>query len=200
MLVDVDEVQEHLQQVLVVVVAMPALRGDALRLGGLRHRVPDVDVLELRPHLEVRVRDVEQAARGDGAEPRVVEPELGAVAVEAHDELLAGANADVLAALREVGLGLGDEAVAHRLERRASAPSSAKSSPNDATAKPLASTSREDAPLHLVELRAVGLVERAALPVREHAVVELVRRADAAPLDRLRDAVCAVREHAVHAA
>ena len=35
--------------------------------------------------------------------------------------------------------------------------------------------------------------------VREQAVVELVRRADALPLDRLRDAVRAMREHAVHA-
>src|SRR4029079_18266449 len=57
----------------------------------------------------------------------------------------------------------------------------------------------QNALLELVELRRC-LVE--AVPtgaVREEAVVQLVRRPDALPLDRLRHAVCAVREHAVHA-
>ena len=134
-----------------------------------------------------------------GAEPRVVEPELRAVAVQAHDELLPGANADVLAALGEVGLGLGDEAVAHRLEV----------APVALVREQLAEGGGgvavrldvgEDPPLHVVELGPLVLVERAALPVREHVVVELVRRADAAALDRLRDAVRAVREDPVHAA
>ena len=59
--IHVDEVEEHLQEVLVVEVAVPALRRDPVGIRGLRHRVPHVDVLELRPEAEVRVRDVEQA-------------------------------------------------------------------------------------------------------------------------------------------
>ena len=87
-------------------------RCDALAVGvcGLRHRVPHVDVLELRPETEVRVRDVEHAVRGAHGEPRVVGPELDAVAVQPNDELLAGADAQRLAVACESGLGLGDEA------------------------------------------------------------------------------------------
>ena len=130
-LVDVDEVEEDLQQVLVVVVAVPALRRDALGRRGLRHRVPDVDVLELRPHLEVRVRDVEQAVRRHDPEPRVVRAELDAVALEPHDELLARPDPHVLAARGEFGLGRGDEAVALLLERAASRSPSGNRSAND---------------------------------------------------------------------
>ena len=58
----------------------------------------------------------------------------------------------------------------------------------------------EDPVLELVELWPILLVEGTALPVREEAVVELVCRADATTLDRLRDAVRAMGEHPVHAA
>ena len=177
---------------------MPALRRDALGVGGLRHRVPDVDVLELRPHLEVGVRDVEQAARRDRSEPRIVEGDRGAVAVETHHELLAGSHSEVLATFRQVGLRLGDEAVAHRLEVgpvRLVGEELLERGDREAGALDVG----EDAPLHVVELRSIGLVQASALPVREHAVVELVRRTDAAALHGLRDAVCAMSEDAIDA-
>ena len=103
---------------LVVVVAVPALRGDALGGGLLRHRVPDVEVLELRPHAEVGVRDVDHAARADRAKPRVVGPDLDAVAVQAHDELLALSYPYLVAAGREIALGVLDEAIAHGFDVR----------------------------------------------------------------------------------
>ena len=58
---DVGEVHERLQEVLVVEVDVPVLRGDALVVAGCWRRVPEVDVRELRPEAEVRVRDVEHA-------------------------------------------------------------------------------------------------------------------------------------------
>ena len=64
--------------------------------------------------------------------------------------------------------------------------------------KPVLLDLLEDASLRVVQLRRR---RREALPrgaVREQAVVELVRRPDALSLDRLRDTVRAVREHAIH--
>ena len=118
--------------------------------------------------------------------------------METYDELLAGSHAELLATLREVGLGLGDEAVAHRLEVgpvRVVREEVVERRDGEAAALDVG----KDAPLHVVELRSIGLVQASALAVREHAVVELVRRANPAALHGLRDAVCAVREHAVHA-
>ena len=137
--------------------------------------------------------------RRDGAKPRVVEPELGAVAVEADDEFLAGANADVLAALREVGLGLGDEAIAHRFDVAPIALVREQLSEGRG-GESVRLHVAENPTLELVELGPIVLVARAAAPIRENVVVELVGRLDAATLDRLRDAVCAMREHPVHAA
>src|SRR5439155_1419152 len=89
--VDVDGIEERLQRMPVVEVAGPAL--GRLPLGAVdRRRVPDVDVLELRPHAEVGVRDVEQARVESKSKPGVVEPELDLVRVLAHDELLAGSS------------------------------------------------------------------------------------------------------------
>ena len=57
----------------------------------------------------------------------------------------------------------------------------------------------EDALLDVVERRRRLAEVPAARAVREEPVVQLVRRADAPTLDRLRDAVGAVGEHAIHA-
>ena len=97
-LVDVVEVEERLQQMLVVEVVMPELRRDAVCLGRLRHRVPEVDVRKLRPHAQIRVRDGEHVRRQRRAQPRVVEAEPDAVeAVSPDEELLAGAAAKLRA-------------------------------------------------------------------------------------------------------
>ena len=58
---------------------------------------------------------------------------------------------------------------------------------------------REDALLHVVELRRRLAELAAAGAVREEPVVQLVGRADALPLERLGHAVGPVREHAVDA-
>ena len=141
-------------------------------------------------------RRCDAAARNHGSS----RPKLHAVAVEAHDELLARADAHVLAALREVGLGLGDEAIAHRLELRPVRRVRERARRTARREKPFASTSARIRLWTSSSVGRLGLEARTALAVREHAVVQLVRRADPATLDRLRDAVGAVREHAVHAA
>src|ERR687895_1958779 len=103
----------------VVEIAVPALRRLPLIAAGWG-RVPDVDVLELRPHLQVRVREVEQARVDAEPEPGIVEPELDVPRVLADDVLLPGASPQRrLAALRlsgEAGFRLGDEACGVGLE------------------------------------------------------------------------------------
>src|SRR5262249_44964551 len=54
LLVDVDEVDERLEEVPIVEVAVPALRRLPFLLGS-RRRVPEVDVLKLRPEAEIGV-------------------------------------------------------------------------------------------------------------------------------------------------
>src|SRR5207249_10587510 len=87
-LVNVDHVQERLEQMPVVGVSMPALRRFALvpRNGWC---VPEVDVLELRPHADVAVPNVEQPPVVAESQPRIVECELDTVGVLPHEELLA---------------------------------------------------------------------------------------------------------------
>ena len=92
-LVDVDEVEERLQQVLVVVVAVPALRGDARR----PRPAAAPSTRRRRTRASTTCRDTRSRRRAcacdaHSAEPRVVGPELDAVAVQPHDELLAGAR------------------------------------------------------------------------------------------------------------
>ena len=134
----------------------------------------------------------------DDLEPRVGRAELHAVALQPHDELLAGPDADVLAARGEVGLGRGDEPVALLLDlasrprrRRRGPGRSGRSSPARGRRRGC-SAGRRRAGRRLAEVPP-------ARAVREEAVVQLVRRTDALALDRLRDAVGAVREHAIHA-
>ena len=93
--------------------------------------------------------------------------------MQAHDELLAGAHADVVAALREIRLGLRDEAVAHRLELLPLLVAEQLGEGDGRVAVGL--DVGEDPALHVVELRPLGLVERPALAVREHVVVQLGR-------------------------
>src|SRR6266542_6561779 len=93
-LVDVDEVDERLDQAPVVEVPVPALRYLALPVF-CRRRVPEVEVLELGPHAEVGVGDVEQTPARAQPEPGVVEPELDPVALPADDELLAGSAPEI---------------------------------------------------------------------------------------------------------
>jgi hypothetical protein len=93
--------------------------------------------------------------------------------VHAHDELLARPDAHVLAARRQVRLGLGDEAVAHR-------PTPASAAGREELAEgekrvALLVELAEDALLHAVELDVVPGPEASAPPVREDPVVELVR-------------------------
>ncbi len=57
----------------------------------------------------------------------------------------------------------------------------------------------EHALLDAVELDVVPGPQPAARPIREDPVVELVGGSVAAPLERLREAVGAMREHPVHA-
>src|SRR5439155_12702273 len=87
--VDVDEVEERLQKMAVVEVAVPALRRTTFFCIG-RWRVPDVDILELRPHLGIRVGDVEQARVDPEPQPPVAEAKLRSPRVLADDELLPG--------------------------------------------------------------------------------------------------------------
>ena len=184
---------------LVVVVAVPALRRDALGRRGLRHRVPDVDVLELRPHLEVRVRDVEETLRGHGPEPRIRGPELHAVALQSHDELLARPNPDVLAARGEIGLRRGDEAVALLLDLTPQ-PGVGEDVLEGPDGVPLLADVGQDALLEIVQLRRRLAEVPSACAVREEVVVQLVGRADPLALDCLRHAVGAVSEDTIHAA
>src|SRR5919201_3139187 len=97
----------------VVEVAMPTLRRAAL-VGSGRTRVPHVDVLELRPHSEIRVCEVEQPWIHAQAKPGIVEPELAAPRVLADDEFLACAAPQPRVAAfllsREPRFGLGGEA------------------------------------------------------------------------------------------
>src|SRR5205823_1372410 len=89
LLVDIDEVEERLQEVAIVEVAMPALRRTAICL--VRRRcVPEVDVFELLPKSEIRVGEIEQPRLDSQAQPRVVEPELDAVRVFADNKFLPG--------------------------------------------------------------------------------------------------------------
>ena len=76
----------------------------------------------------------------------------------------------------------------------ADAVSAPTSSEKGRTAYPRASTSADDSPLHVVELGAILRKATPAGAVGEHAVVELVGRADAALLERGRDPVDPVRE------
>src|SRR5204862_6718798 len=119
LLVDVDEVEEGLQEMAVVEVAVPALRRPTLLLA-CRRRVPDVHVLELRPHPEIRVRVVEQSQVNAEAQPGVLEPELHVAGVLADEELLARPAPErppaALALAFEAGLGLGDEVLGVALE------------------------------------------------------------------------------------
>ena len=136
---------------------------------------------------------------GDDLEPGIVGAELDAVALEPDDELLTGANADVLAAGGQVRLRGRDEPVALLRDRLPVGP----------VGEELVERARPRTPGRWTSSRmprcassSGGGDRREALArgaVREQAVVELVRRADALPLDRLRDAVRAVREHTVHA-
>src|SRR5437868_13608314 len=95
---------------------MPDLRG--LPFGALPHRqrVPEVDVLELRPELQVLVRDVEQAPRGARGEPGIVEAEDAADVVLADEVVLALALPQVAVTLEAV-LGGADELGALVLDR-----------------------------------------------------------------------------------
>ena len=104
------------------------------------------------------------------AEPGVVPPEVDAVAVQADDELLALAHAEVLTSCREVGLGLRDESIALALDvvPRALREEIAERDDREALGVDVG----DDPPLHVVQRHGVLGEESAALAVREHAVVE----------------------------
>src|SRR5262249_40108822 len=87
--VDVDEIEKRLEQVSIIEVAMPPLRRPPI-LGIGRRRVPEIDILELRPEAEVGVREVEQPRVDPELKPGVIEAELDAVGVLADDKLLPG--------------------------------------------------------------------------------------------------------------
>ena len=90
---------------------MPALRGDPLGRVA-RGRVPEVDVLELRPEAEVAIREVEDARIERGLQPDIVGVQLGAPGVLADEERLRRASQATVLTGRlagETSLGLGDE-------------------------------------------------------------------------------------------
>ncbi len=87
-LVDVDEVQKCFQQVLVVEVPVPPLRGLTVGVHRLRNRVPNVDVLEFRPETEIGIGDVEHSVGHACCKPGIILAEFDAVAVQSHDESL----------------------------------------------------------------------------------------------------------------
>ena len=173
---------------LVVEVAMPALRGDPVGVRRLGHRVPEVDVLELRPEAEVRVRDVEHAVGGAGREPRVVEPEVDAVALKANHELLSGANPQRLAVASKPRLGVRDEPSGLLLDRAPHRRLRDQVCEGE-DAEALDGELGHDVPLDVVErgLRAGEVA--AARPIRENPVVERVRRTHASLLERGGDVV-----------
>ena len=116
--------------------------------------------------------------------------------MESHHELLALAHAEVFAPLREVGLRLGDEPVAHRLDL--GPPLRVGEEVRERHERvALALDVGDDAALDVVEDDALLSEAVATASVREDAVVELVGRADPAVLERLRVRVDAAREHAV---
>jgi hypothetical protein len=203
LLVDVDEVEERLEQMAVVEVAVPALRGAAV-VSSDRGRVPDVEVLELRPHPEVGVRDVEEPRVQSEPKPRVVEAHLDVVGVLADDELLAFPPAQrALAACPlplELGLRLDDKAVRLRLEAvpRVGVGDELRERDDCIAVRPQAA---DDVPLEIVECRRLMRVAAARRPVAEQTVVQLVGRHDPSPLERAGDPMDAggeLRALAVH--
>ncbi len=116
--------------------------------------------------------------------------------MQSHDEFLALPDADVLPADRQVGLGLCDEPVALGLDLVPELGGKELAEGNNREA--LGADVGHDSLLHVVELRDVVREEAAALAIREHAVVELVGRADALSLEGFCHTVCTVREHPVH--
>ena len=175
---------------LVVEVAVPALRRDSVGVRRLRHRVPQVDVLELRPEAEVRVRDVEHAVRRAGREPGVVEPERrrrscgGARRTPSRRARAAPRGrrpAPASVSATKPRRLLLDRAATPRARERAR-----RTGRRSSRRRRARSTMRC---CDVVELgRRAGEVA-AARAVREDAVVQRVRRAHSALLERRRDVV-----------
>jgi hypothetical protein len=192
-LVDVDEVEERLHQTPVVEVPVPALGRDAIGVLGLGDGIPEVDVLELRPEPEVRVRDVEHPPREARSEPRVVEAEVDSVAQEPDHELLAGAHTERLAISGQGGLRLGHEELGLALDPRPDVVVLEELSEGEER-EALGLELRDDPALNVVELGTVVRELAPAATVREDAIVQRVGRTHAAPLERGRDVVHACRE------
>jgi hypothetical protein len=187
-LVDVHEVEEGLDELAVVEVPVPALRRDAPGLLRLGDRVPHVHVLQLRPHVEVRVRDIEHPVGSARPEPWIVQAQVDAVAVEPDDELLPGAHAQALAVAGEPGLGLRDEAGRLGLDLAPALVFSeelGEGEEREAVGLELV----DDSLLHVVEARTRVGELLPARPVRERAIVERVRGTDPAGFEGGRHAV-----------
>src|SRR5581483_5714492 len=115
-LVHVAEVEEHLDDVLVLGVAVPLLRRNALGVVADGDRVPEVEVDELDLRAAVGVDDPEQRVAGGVPEPRPVRREdrrldrelLLSAPVAPDQEPLLAFRAD---AVLELVLGAGDELV-----------------------------------------------------------------------------------------
>ena len=182
---------------LVVEVVVPELRRDALGLRLLRHRVPQVDVRELRPHAQVRVRNVEQTPVDAETEPGIIEPELDAVGVLPDHEFLPGPAAKLgdttFALTRQLLLGVRDEVLRGCLELN----------PDIRLGHELAKRQRgvalgsqplDDAALKLVERRLLLCVAPSARAVGEQTIVHLVRGDHSSALEAARHAVDPRRE------
>ena len=196
-LVDVVQVEERLQQMPVVEVVMPELGGDALCLGRLRHGVPEVDVRQLRPHAQVRVRYREHVRRERRPQPRVVEAEPDAVeAVSPDEELLAGTaaklRAPVLVLLAQATLRLLDER--RSLLEHGVAQGVVGDELVEAQGRvPLTVDRLDDVALNVAQNRRAVCVVAAARTVGEKPVVQLVRGDDSCLFDGLRHGLGAAR-------
>ena len=175
--IDVDEVQERLQQITVIEVPMPVLRLDAIGRRRDGHGVPEVDVLELRPHAEIGVREPEHAIGQAGRQPGSVDRELRPPRVATDEVVLRlvpriralGPGEELTTLVLDFDDGLGADEVGEGKNRIV-----------------VAGEIREHALLDLVERVRMLLETAPGRSVGERAVMELVRRDDPAEADRLR--------------
>ncbi len=126
-------------------------------------------------------------------EPRVVEPDLDAVAVQTNHELLPGPHAKSFAVARERSLGVGDKTCGLLFDLAPRAALGVKLIERQERVA-VGVELGEDSPLDVVELRARAREAPPARPVREDAVVEGVRGPHSASLERRRDVVDPCRE------
>ena len=183
-----DEVEERLQEVLVVEVAVPALRRDAVGVRRLRHRVPEVDVLELRP--EARGRRSRCRACGATCRRRTTgrrAPSVAPVAVERTTNSLPARTAVLAAAPASVRSVSATNAAALRLDCLPVL--SVEELGERRIAVAVAVELGDDPPLRRRRARAPCQRSARRSAVDEDAVVELVGRDDPALLEGPGDVV-----------